>query len=142
MERKLQSIREAKLVIDLTEIVFDYLLAGTELRAISLLRMPCVTQVMTGFAGWLAMYLAKQLTDASLPEIGREFGGKHQTTVMHSIARIHELRTKDAGVNKVIETLLDKLTSKPGNDLGGRVQTKNAALLEDHPITGCALFQH
>jgi chromosomal replication initiator protein len=73
------------------------------------------------FPRQIAMYLAKQLTDASLPEIGRQFGGKHQTTVMHSIARIHELRTKDAGVNKVIETLLDKLTSKPGNDLGGRV---------------------
>jgi chromosomal replication initiator protein len=62
----------------------------------------------------IAMYLAKQLTDASLPEIGREFGGKHQTTVMHSIAKIHQLRATDAGVNKAIETLLEKLASLSG----------------------------
>jgi chromosomal replication initiator protein len=35
----------------------------------------------------IAMYLAKQMTEASLPEIGRQFGNKHHTTVMHSIAR-------------------------------------------------------
>jgi hypothetical protein len=40
----------------------------------------------------IAMYLAKQLTEASLPEIGRQFGGKHHTTVMHSIAKIDEHR--------------------------------------------------
>jgi chromosomal replication initiator protein len=57
----------------------------------------------------IAMHLAKQLTDASLPEIGRQFGGKHQTSVMHSIARIHQLRATDAGVNNAIQTLLKKL---------------------------------
>jgi chromosomal replication initiator protein len=57
------------------------------------------------------MYLAKQLADASLPEIGRQFGGKHHTSVMHSIARIHQLRTTDAGINNATETLLEKLTS-------------------------------
>ena len=36
----------------------------------------------------IAMYLAKQMTDASLHEIGRHFGGRHNTTVMHSIAKI------------------------------------------------------
>jgi len=35
----------------------------------------------------IAMYLAKQMTEASLPEIGRQFGNKHHTTVMHSIAK-------------------------------------------------------
>ena len=35
----------------------------------------------------VAMYLVKELTHASLPEIGRAFGGKHHTTVMHSIKR-------------------------------------------------------
>jgi chromosomal replication initiator protein len=59
----------------------------------------------------IAMYLAKQLTDASLSEIGRQFAGKHHTSVMHSIAKIHQLRTTDAGVNKAIETLLENLTS-------------------------------
>jgi chromosomal replication initiator protein len=57
----------------------------------------------------IAMYLAKQLTDASLPEIGRQFGGKHHTSVMHSIARIHQLRTTDAGINNAIESVLERL---------------------------------
>jgi chromosomal replication initiator protein len=57
----------------------------------------------------IAMYLAKQLTDASLSEIGQEFGGKHHTTVMHSIAKIHQLRATDAGLNNAIQSLLEKL---------------------------------
>lgn len=64
----------------------------------------------TAFPRQIAIYLAKQLTDASLPEIGRQFG-KHQTTVMHSIAKIHHLRATDAGVDKAIQNLLEKLTS-------------------------------
>jgi chromosomal replication initiation ATPase DnaA len=56
------------------------------------------------------MYLSKQMTDASLSEIGREFG-KHQSTVMRSIARIHQLRATDAGLNKAIETPLEMLAS-------------------------------
>jgi chromosomal replication initiator protein len=58
----------------------------------------------------IAMYLAKQLTEASLPEIGREFGGKHHTTVMHSIAKIDEQRRTDVALNKAIEKLLIALT--------------------------------
>ena len=58
----------------------------------------------------IAMYLAKQMTEASLPEIGREFGGKHHTTVMHSIAKIDELRRTDTATDKAIETLLETLT--------------------------------
>ena len=57
----------------------------------------------------IAIYLAKQMTDASLPEIGRCFGGKHHTTVMHSIAKIDEQRRTDAAMNKTVETLLDTL---------------------------------
>lgn len=59
----------------------------------------------------IAMYLAKQLTDASLSEIGHEFGGKHHTTVTHSIVKIHQLRATDAGLNRTIETLLGRLRS-------------------------------
>ena len=57
----------------------------------------------------LAMYLAKQLTDASLVEIGSHFGGKHHTTVMHSIAKIDQLRRTDPAVNLAIDTLLRTL---------------------------------
>ncbi len=47
----------------------------------------------------IAMYLIKDLTQSSLPEIGRMFGGKHHTTVLHSIHKIDELRQKDADLN-------------------------------------------
>src|SRR5947209_10013320 len=45
----------------------------------------------------VAMYLCKSLTHASLPEIGRSFGGKHHSTVIHSIRKVEELRKRDAG---------------------------------------------
>jgi chromosomal replication initiator protein len=61
------------------------------------------------FPRQIAMYLSKQMTDASLSEIGQEFGGKHHTTVTHSIAKIHQLRATDAGLNRTIETLLGRL---------------------------------
>ncbi|MEE8444835.1 MAG: chromosomal replication initiator protein DnaA, partial [Alphaproteobacteria bacterium] len=44
----------------------------------------------------VAMYLAKQLTARSLPEIGRKFGGRDHTTVMHAVRRVEELRGSDA----------------------------------------------
>jgi chromosomal replication initiator protein len=58
----------------------------------------------------IAMYLAKQLTEASLPEIGRQFGGKHHTTVMHSIAKIDEQRRTDKDLNRTINKLMETLS--------------------------------
>ncbi len=58
----------------------------------------------------VAMYLAKQLTPRSLPEIGRKFGGRDHTTVMHAIRRIEELRAVDAVLNEDIEHLRRLLT--------------------------------
>jgi chromosomal replication initiator protein len=55
----------------------------------------------------IAMYLVKELTSASLPEIGRAFGGKHHTTVLHSIGKIERLRHTDPDLNRVLHTLLD-----------------------------------
>jgi chromosomal replication initiator protein len=55
----------------------------------------------------IAMYLCKNLTNASLPEIGRSFGGKHHSTVIHSIRKIEELRKTDADFNTVINNLLE-----------------------------------
>jgi chromosomal replication initiator protein len=57
----------------------------------------------------IAMYVAKELTQASLPEIGRAFGGKHHTTVLHSIHRIEELRQKDPDLNRLIQSLIDSI---------------------------------
>jgi chromosomal replication initiator protein len=57
----------------------------------------------------VAMYLVKELTDASLPEIGRAFGGKHHTTVIHSINKIEQSRHNDADLNRLLHSLMDSL---------------------------------
>jgi chromosomal replication initiator protein len=53
----------------------------------------------------VAMYLAKQLTARSLPEIGRKFGGRDHTTVMHAVRKIEELRATDSGFSEDIDLL-------------------------------------
>jgi chromosomal replication initiator protein len=55
----------------------------------------------------IAMYLCKQLTHASLPEIGRSFGGKHHSTVIHSIKKVDELRKRDGVFNTLIGSFLE-----------------------------------
>ncbi|HLV94524.1 MAG TPA: chromosomal replication initiator protein DnaA [Candidatus Acidoferrales bacterium] len=55
----------------------------------------------------VAMFIVKQLTSASLPEIGKQFGGKHHTTVLHSINKIEALRQTDKELNKTINRLMD-----------------------------------
>ena len=57
----------------------------------------------------IAMYLIKELTQSSLPEIGRMFGGKHHTTVLHSVQKIDELRQKDADLNRLIHSVIDSI---------------------------------
>jgi chromosomal replication initiator protein len=57
----------------------------------------------------IAMYLAKHLTEASLPEIGRQFGGKHHTTVLHSVDKIEELRKNDKDLNRLLNKLTEQL---------------------------------
>ena len=55
------------------------------------------------------MYLTKELTQASLPEIGRAFSGKHHTTVLHSIQKIDKLRQRDQDLNNLIHNLVDSI---------------------------------
>ncbi len=57
----------------------------------------------------IAMYLMKDLTQASLPEIGRVFGGKHHTTVLHSVQKIDRLRHTDTDLNRLIHSLIDSI---------------------------------
>ena len=57
----------------------------------------------------IAMYLAKQLTEASLPEIGRQFGGKHHTTVLHSVDKIEEVRKSDKDLNRLLNKMTEQL---------------------------------
>src|SRR5256714_1387348 len=57
----------------------------------------------------VAMYLCKTLTKSSFPEIGREFGGKHHTTVLHSVNKIAQLSEKDEDFHKAINNLIADL---------------------------------
>ena len=59
----------------------------------------------------VAMYLAKQLTSRSLPEIGRKFGGRDHTTVMHAVKKVEELKGLDQNFAEDIELLLRMLQS-------------------------------
>ncbi|MEW5806924.1 MAG: chromosomal replication initiator protein DnaA [Acidobacteriota bacterium] len=57
----------------------------------------------------IAMYLCKTLTDLSLPEIGKKFGGKHHSTVIHSIKKIEEKLESDKDFNKLINSFTSSL---------------------------------
>jgi chromosomal replication initiator protein len=57
----------------------------------------------------IAMYLAKHLTEASLPEIGRQFGGKHHTTVLHSVEKIEKQRAHDKDLNRLLNKMTEQL---------------------------------
>lgn len=58
------------------------------------------------FPRQIAMYLCKELTKASLPEIGKKFGGKHHTTVLHSIRKIEKMRERNQEFNREINKLI------------------------------------
>jgi chromosomal replication initiator protein len=57
----------------------------------------------------IAMYLCKKLTKHSFPEIGREFGGKHHTTVIHSVEKIESLVEKDPNFHRVVSDIIDSI---------------------------------
>jgi chromosomal replication initiator protein len=59
----------------------------------------------------IAMYLAKQLTPRSLPEIGRRFGGRDHTTVIHAVRQIERLRGIDTDIDNDVRTLMRALES-------------------------------
>ncbi|MCY4504938.1 MAG: chromosomal replication initiator protein DnaA, partial [Hyphomicrobiales bacterium] len=53
----------------------------------------------------VAMYLSKQLTRRSLPDIGRKFGGRDHTTVIHAVKRIENLRADDKALDEDVDVL-------------------------------------
>jgi chromosomal replication initiator protein len=57
----------------------------------------------------IAMYICKELTNQSLPQIGKDFGGKHHTTVLHSIRKIRTLRKKDPEISAAVKTIVNSL---------------------------------
>jgi chromosomal replication initiation ATPase DnaA len=104
-ERTLQAENEMTIVLSAVAEYFGLSMAelreSTRNRAVVLPRQ-------------IAMYLAKQMTAASLQEIGREFGGKHHTTVMHSIARIDEQYHVNKDLNRIVGKLLERLRAQIG----------------------------
>jgi chromosomal replication initiator protein len=63
------------------------------------------------FPRQIAMYLARQLTHASLAQLGHDFGGKDHTTVLHAVEKIQALIRDDAKVRKTVETLIERVTA-------------------------------
>ena len=57
----------------------------------------------------IAMYICKELTSQSLPQIGKDFGGKHHTTVLHSIRKIDSLRKKDSEISAAVNSIIHSL---------------------------------
>jgi chromosomal replication initiator protein len=57
----------------------------------------------------VAMYLCKSLTNSSLPEIGKNFGGKHHSTVIHSIKKVEQLRKNDQVFNNLVNSLIESI---------------------------------
>src|SRR5579864_7423644 len=57
----------------------------------------------------IAMYLIKELTQASLPEIGRAFAGKHHTTVLHSVNKIEKMRHREPDLNRLLHSLSETI---------------------------------
>lgn len=88
--------RIARTVASRYKLTVDEMKSKSNSRAIALPRQ-------------VAMYLCKRLTNHSFPEIGREFGGKHHTTVMHSCEKIEQLTKDDRVFHNTISELIDGL---------------------------------
>ena len=85
-----------KVVADYYKIGIDDLKARSNMRPVL-------------FPRQIAMYLCKRLTRKSFPEIGRQFGGKHHTTVMHSVEKIGQLTNSDREIEAVVKRLIDSI---------------------------------
>ena len=118
------SVTGTPITLDMAKQTLKYLTAGHEKRITidSIIRsvaehwgMPHASlkqksnERRIAYPRQVAMYLAKDLTQASLPEIGRAFGGKHHTTVLHSIQKIESLRQRDVDLNRTIQSLTDSI---------------------------------
>ena len=88
--------RIARIVASRYNLTVDEMKSKNNSRAVSMPRQ-------------VAMYLCKRLTKHSFPEIGREFGGKHHTTVMHSVDKIDSLAKEDRNFHKQVNELIDEL---------------------------------
>jgi chromosomal replication initiator protein len=65
------------------------------------------------WARQLAMFLTRELTGASLPDIGRAFGGRNHTTVLHAVRRVERELDRDEGARNAVQSLLTRLGGSP-----------------------------
>jgi chromosomal replication initiator protein len=118
------SVTGSPITISMAQQVLKYLIPGGErrvnmdavLRAVADKFQLQPTQLkqktnaqQIAYPRQIAMYLIKELCHSSLPEIGRMFGGKHHTTVLHSVQKIEKLRQRDADLNRLIHSVIDSI---------------------------------
>ncbi len=87
------------------EVVKHFELQVTDLKAKTRTRN-------VAFPRQVAMYLARQLTDASLPRIGEDFGGRDHTTVIHACEKIHQELQEDPQLAQLVESLTNRIRSR------------------------------
>jgi len=118
------SVTNTPITLSMAQQVLKYLIPGSERRITmesvirtvadhfqlqpAQLKQKSNTHVIA-YPRQIAMYLIKEMTQSSLPEIGRMFGGKHHTTVLHSVQKIDRLRQKDPDLNRLIHKLMDSI---------------------------------
>jgi chromosomal replication initiator protein len=118
------SVSHSPITLSMAQQVLKHLIPGTErritmdsvLRAVAehfqlqpaQLKQKSNTRQIA-YPRQIAMYLIKDLTQSSLPEIGRLFGGKHHTTVLHSVHKIDKMRQKDPDLNRLIHKVTDSI---------------------------------
>ena len=119
------SVTDTRINLQMTQQVLKHLSGGTDkritmdsiIRAVAERHDLQPAQLKEKTNAWkisyprqIAMYLIKELTHASLPEIGRAFGGKHHTTVLHSVQKIEKLRMTDKELADLLNALTDSLS--------------------------------
>jgi chromosomal replication initiator protein len=85
-----------KVVADFYKVSLDDLKARSNMRQVLVPRQ-------------VAMYICKRLTNKSYPEIARQFGGKHHTTVMHSVEKIDQLMSSDREMQSMVNKLIESI---------------------------------
>jgi chromosomal replication initiator protein len=118
------SVSRARITLPMAEQVLKHMTAGSDrkvtieavIRAVAerFSLQPAQFRLKTNawnisYPRQIAMYLAREMTHASLPEIGRAFGGKHHTTVLHSVQKIEQLRHTDVDLNRLLHSIMDSL---------------------------------
>jgi chromosomal replication initiator protein len=98
------SVTERKVTVDMIQKVVAEHYALKQADLVSERRARAVARPRQ-----VAMWLAKQITTRSLPDIGRRFGGRDHTTVLHAVRRIEQLKGEDAAIARDVDVLLRKL---------------------------------